>query len=374
MLLAPEVAPCPIPAWMHGRCCRCLARGHRAAECRDLFRCSCCLENGHRARECHNPWHPLSSLSCLVVQPLLDTVHRPASSSCEGPMTSTLPSKVLPHGSWASIVSATIGSTTQPDVMGWMVQAESFLERAETALGRLTLVPTMLPTTLTSCPPGVASVPSTEEGSQELYGCFSPRVGDNSSALLTLSPVLCTSEGDPIAVPEAPLCLCPISPLSMERVEVNSSVTSCEGYVSPLSCEKLEVSESIVSVVPMGDVVVLVVSVAGDVEAVGMLASDSLEPSQLLAFVDRGGSNVAATHSHVTVGKVVSVCDKVDEILFKLEVHNLLKRLEAACPISGRAIVERLSSNAKVRKVAAQERHPQLLDGWSSVSSVVLVV
>ncbi|VAH08601.1 unnamed protein product [Triticum turgidum subsp. durum] len=371
MLPALAVAPRPIPAWMHGRCCRCLARGHRAAECRDPFRCSRCLENGHRARGCRNPGRLLSSLSCLAVQPLVSTVHRPASASCESPMKSTLPSKVLPHGSWASVVSATVGSTTQPDVMlqaalaeqtallqGWMARAKSFLERAEAALGKLTLVSTVLPTALTSCPPGVVGVASTKEGSQELYGCFSPRVGDISSAPLTLSPVLRTSEGEPIAVPEAPvlqimpdlqeLCLCLVSPLSVERVEVDSSVTSCEGYVSPLSCEQLEVPES-VSVVPVGDVVMPVVSVADNVDAVCMLAPDSWEPSQPLAFVDRGGSDVVVTHSQVAVGKV-SVRDKVDEILFELEVHSLLKRLEAACPGSGKAIVEEALIKSKSKK------------------------
>jgi hypothetical protein len=55
-----------IPAWLFGRCCRCLAHGHRANVCTDPLCCSCCLENGHRARECRNPWRPLSSMACLV--------------------------------------------------------------------------------------------------------------------------------------------------------------------------------------------------------------------------------------------------------------------------------------------------------------------
>ena len=145
------------------------------------------------------------------------------------------------------------------------------------------------------------------------------------------------------------LCLCPVSPLSVERVEADSSVTSCEGYVSPLSCEQLEVPES-VSVVPVGDVVVPVVSVADNVDAVCMLAPDSWEPSQPLAFVDRGGSDVVVTHSQVAVGKVVSVRDKVDEILFELEVDSLLKRLEAACPGAGKASAEEALIKSKSKK------------------------
>ncbi|KAE8784438.1 Gibberellin 2-beta-dioxygenase 8 [Hordeum vulgare] len=127
-------------------------------------------------------------------------------------------------------------------------------------------------------------------------------------------------------------------------------VMPCEGHDSPMSCEQLEVPESTVSVVPVGDVVVSVVSVADDVEVVGMLAPDLLEPSQTLASVDRGGSDVAVTHSHVTVGKVAFVRDKVDEILFELEVRSLLKRLEAVCPGSDKTIVEEALIKSKSKK------------------------
>ncbi|KAF7031163.1 hypothetical protein CFC21_042534 [Triticum aestivum] len=372
------MAPRPIPAWMHGRCCRCLVRGHRAAECRDLFRCSRCLENGHRARGCRNPWRPLSSLSCLAVQPIMGIVHRSAKASCESSMKSALPSKAFRHGSWASVVSATGGSATQPDVQsvladqiaqlqGWMTRVGSFLERAEAALDKLSLGTAMLSTSLMSCPlmscpPGVAGAATMEEGSQELYGCFSPRVGDNTSSLSTLSPMLPTIEGEPSAVLESPvlqimpdlqeLCLSPVLPLSVERLEVDSLVILCEGHVSPLSREQVEVPEAIVSVVPVGDVVVSVVSVADDVEAVGMLASDPLEPSQSLAFVDDVGSDVPVTNSHVTVGHVMSVREKVDEILFELEIHSLLKRLEAASPGSGKAIVEEAIRNQRKKSGA----------------------
>jgi hypothetical protein len=46
---APSSPTRPIPAWLSGRCCRCLTYGHRAAVCRDPFRCYRCLENGHCA-------------------------------------------------------------------------------------------------------------------------------------------------------------------------------------------------------------------------------------------------------------------------------------------------------------------------------------
>uniref|UniRef100_A0A8R7QA81 CCHC-type domain-containing protein n=1 Tax=Triticum urartu TaxID=4572 RepID=A0A8R7QA81_TRIUA len=66
----PALAPRPVPAWLRGRCYRCLLPGHRAAVCRDPFRCSRCLENGHRARECRNAWRPLSFLGSPTMSPL----------------------------------------------------------------------------------------------------------------------------------------------------------------------------------------------------------------------------------------------------------------------------------------------------------------
>ncbi|XBI37062.1 hypothetical protein VPH35_122478 [Triticum aestivum] len=150
------LAPRPIPAWLHGRCCRCLARGHRAAVCRDPFRCSRCLENGHRACNCRNPWRPLSSLACPVVPPVSrpGTQQHPPPPSREGQMKSTLPFTALCRGSWASVVSASASPTTPSSMVlqtaladqtgllqGWQARIESFLERAEAALSRLSLVP-----------------------------------------------------------------------------------------------------------------------------------------------------------------------------------------------------------------------------------------
>lgn len=76
-----------------------------------------------------------------------------------------------------------------------------------------------------------------------------------------------TTEVEPIAAFEAPvlqimpdlqeLCLGPLLPLSMERLEVDSLVTSCEGHISALLSEQVELPKSIVSVVPVGDVVVV---------------------------------------------------------------------------------------------------------------------
>lgn len=140
-----------------------------------------------------------------------------------------------------------------------------------------------------SRPPGVADVGSTEKGGQELYGCFSPRVGDSSSSLSASSPVLSTTEGESVVVLQAPvlqampelreLCLSPTSPLSVEHLEVDSSTTSCEGHVSPLSSKQLKVHESIMSADPTVDDAVSMVPLVEDVDAAGVLM---LAPRSLL--------------------------------------------------------------------------------------------
>ncbi|KAE8781614.1 Gibberellin 2-beta-dioxygenase 8 [Hordeum vulgare] len=66
--------------------------------------------------------------------------------------------------------------------------------------------------------------------------------------------------------------------------------------------------------------------------------------------MDRGRSDIAVAHLHVTVGKVVYVHDKVDEILLEIEVHSLVKHLEAVCPGSGKTIVEEALIKRKSKK------------------------
>jgi hypothetical protein len=99
-LLVSSVAPRPIPVWLAGRCCRCLAIGHRAALCGDPFRCSRCLENGHRARKCRNAWRPLSSLG----SPAMSSSPHLAAKVCRAP-TPRRASNVSPI-SCASVVSS----------------------------------------------------------------------------------------------------------------------------------------------------------------------------------------------------------------------------------------------------------------------------
>ncbi|CAA3004222.1 oryzain alpha chain, partial [Olea europaea subsp. europaea] len=140
----------------------CLARGHRAAGCYDPFRCSRCLENGHWARECHNAWRPLSVLDCPVA-----SAPRQALAPCRAQVEVSLPSNVPLRRSWASVVSAPVGSLAPADLQsalekhadflqeairplqevvdslhGWLLALGGFLERAEAALARLSLAPT----------------------------------------------------------------------------------------------------------------------------------------------------------------------------------------------------------------------------------------
>ena len=56
----------------------------------------------------------------------------------------------------------------------------------------------------------------------------------------------------------------------------------------------------------------------------------------------------------MTIGQV-SVRDKFNEILFEIELHSLLKRLERVSPGSGKAIVEE-ALRSKGKKSGATEK------------------
>ncbi|KAK1612245.1 hypothetical protein QYE76_035918 [Lolium multiflorum] len=191
-LPVPPIARRPIPVWLKGRCCRCLALGHRAAVCCDPFRCSRCLENGHRARDCRNAWRPLSLLAGRAA-----SSPRQADAPCRAQVEVSLPSDVPYRRSWASVVSAPVGSLASANMQsalekqaellhevvrplhevvdslhGWMLAIGGFLERAEAMLGRLSQTsadPLVLP--------NVGKVGASIAG---LHGCFSPRAGASS--------------------------------------------------------------------------------------------------------------------------------------------------------------------------------------------------
>ena len=111
---------------------------------------------------------------------------------------------------------APVGLATPPDVMLQSALADqtallqiclarvgSFLKRAKAALSSLSLAPALSQTTPMSRPPGVADVGSIEKGDQELYGCFSPRVGISSSSVVPLCRLLPRARPSPRS---SPLC------------------------------------------------------------------------------------------------------------------------------------------------------------------------
>jgi hypothetical protein len=110
-------------------------------------------------------------------------------------------------------------------------QVAIFLERAEAALNRLSLLPAML------SPLGEVGVGSMKDMGVELYGCLSPRVGASSSSSSALPSMPSSIEGEAIAAVVAPvlqimpdlqkICASPSLPLSVEHVKVDSPVTLC---------------------------------------------------------------------------------------------------------------------------------------------------
>jgi hypothetical protein len=118
-------------------------------------------------------------------------------------------------------------------MQGYMTRIGSFLERAEAALSKLSLLPAMLETTPSSHPHGQFGVGSMEDMEAKHYGCFSPRAGDSLLSFSASPTVSSTTEGGAIAAAVAPmleimpelreLCVSPTLPLSAEHMKVDSS-------------------------------------------------------------------------------------------------------------------------------------------------------
>ncbi|XBI96188.1 hypothetical protein VPH35_032508 [Triticum aestivum] len=375
-LSAPVVAPRPLPAWLHGRCCRCLFHGHRAADCRDPFMCSRCLENGHRARGCRNAWRPLSLLASLAASPLTCPVaeHREAPAPCQAQIEAPILPKTFRRDSWASIVSAPVASVAMADVSlrstmegqaellrsellnmasfrleetvqplrdvidsmkGWMLQMGNFLERAEAVLSGLLQVSPVLQTAPMQHPLIVPDVNLEDENGDGLHGRFSPRAGVGSP--------LSASEGSCIDVVVAP-----VLQIMPELLEL------CGESTPPLSVEQLKVDpleSSVVALPPL----------------------PPLEPSQMLDS-EKGDSDVAMSCSSVSIGQVVPVGDmvvapralaRVPGALIAKEICHFLATLDAANPGSGKtigcllkekAIRDKKSGGASSRPVVLKEK------------------
>ncbi|XBI61397.1 hypothetical protein VPH35_042203 [Triticum aestivum] len=350
---APASSPRPIPAWLHGRCCRCLVTGHHAAKCRDPFRCSHCLGNGHRARECRNAWRPLSLLDNPTASSLsrLDTIHP---SSCQAHSNATLPSKAIQRDSWASVVSSSAGSAASAELLrselqgmaslqmvkaiqplsdvvdsmhGWLLRAGSLLERAEVALGRLSPATAEAPLPPMS-PPLPKLVVDFEGGNDvDLYGCFSPRASGFSPRVGSSSTPQVLPDFEGVASVEV------VSPVLQIMPELQ--MLSGE-LVSPLSMEQLKLDSPQASEVDL-------VSSPPPMEP--CQASNSLP----LDVMESGVLDAAVVPSSVTIGQVMPVSGMTTEplvlaptpnsnALFAKELYDLLASVEVARPGLGRSI------------------------------------
>ncbi|XBI29688.1 hypothetical protein VPH35_053620 [Triticum aestivum] len=365
---APASSPRPIPAWLHGRCCRCLVIGGHAAKCRDPFRCSHCLGNGHRARECRKAWRPLSLLDNPAASSLsrLDTIHHLHPPSCQARSDATLPSNATRRDSWASIVSSSAGSAAsagvalqsvfavqtellrselqgmaslqmvkaiQPlsDVVdsmnSWLLRAGSLLERVEVALGRLSPA-----TAEASLPPMLSPLPKLVvdfEGDKDvdLYGCFSPRAAGFSPRVGSSSTprVLPDFEGEASVEVVSPvlqimpelrvLCGEPVSPLSMGQLKLDSLHASEVDLVSSSPpMEPCQASNSL----PLDDMECGV-------------SDDAVIPSSMVI-------EQVMSMSGMTIEPLVLSPAPNSNALFAKELCDLLASVEVARPGLGRSI------------------------------------
>ncbi|VAH47703.1 unnamed protein product [Triticum turgidum subsp. durum] len=285
------------PAWLRDRCFRCLSKGHHAHSCRDPIRCSGCLRFGHKVRFCH-----AQHRSDLTTKPCDDAAKPNPAPASEVDAT--------PVDVQLQPVLAEETELLRTELRDCLARVESVLGRAEAALAKLEVVPavSLLPELQIGSPVG-------EEAS--LYGHFSPHATSCSPMSVLLTGPGCVVIDEVMApvleiMPELQeRCGEPTSPLSMVLPKEMGQVMSVGGEVDevgalapisgaqlqglPLPCVQLKAPESIVSVVPVAE--------------------------------------------HVNA--VVSVRDKVDEILFEIQVSSLLARLEAVSPGSDKMIVEK---------------------------------
>ena len=365
---APASSPWPIPAWLHGRCCRCLVTGHRAAKCTDPFRCSHCLGNGHRVHECRNAWRPLSLLDNPTASSLsrLDTINHLHPPSCQAHSNATLSSKAIQCDSWASVVSSSAGSTASAEVAlksvftaqaellrselqgmaslqmvkaiqplsdvvdsmhGWLLRAGSLLERAEVALGRLSPATAEAPLPPMSPPLPKLVVDFEGDNDVDLYGCFSPRASGFSPRVGSSSTPQVLLDFEGVASVEV------VSPVLQIMPELQ--MLSGE-LVSPLSMEQLKLDSPQASKVDL-------VSSPPPMEP--YQASNSLP----LDVMESGVLDAVVVPSSVTIGQVMPVSGMTTEplvlaptpnsnALFAKEHCDLLASVEVARPGLGRSI------------------------------------
>uniref|UniRef100_A0A8R7QJN0 CCHC-type domain-containing protein n=1 Tax=Triticum urartu TaxID=4572 RepID=A0A8R7QJN0_TRIUA len=333
--------------WARGRCFRCLERGHQVSACRDPFRCIRCRRPGHRERFCRvrSPVaRDRSPVTCAPRQrsrsPPVQPCPSLARSWVEVVGHSSLCVSVLPKSQSGCCKDSNVCTSLVSALESQLALLRTELLQ-EVELLRTELCDALAKFEVASVVPLLPElqVGSIDEDAECCFGDFSPRAlhvtplvrgnavitevvalvlqimpelqelcGESSmvlpmelsaleSLVVAMPPSLPPSE--PYQSPAIPGCgdlVGSVNASSMAIVHVASLSGEVDeiGALAPnseaLSCDQLETPESIVPVVPVTD----------DVEAVGALAPDPSEPNQSLASVERGGSDVAITHSHVT--------------------------------------------------------------------------
>lgn len=288
----------PPPEWLKGRCHRCHVEGHWASMCREPLRCNNCRLFGHKAKGCSAPTAPrpppVHLRRCEPSPPRQQPV-------CPSPT----PTKeaTLAHVSSQSVL-AEEARLIRYELQCCLGRVESFLSRAEAALGKLPPMPVVTP--LAKLHVGSVSV-----GEADIYGALSPRGRPYTSPMPDVSSA---SENEAIVGVVAPVLQ--IMP------ELHAL---CGELASPLSM----MDSVVATAVPLPP------------------SPPPLEPSQTLDVVEREGLSDVAVHSTGFIGQVVSVDDNVVEsnalapipgALFAKKFCDFLINLEADDPGSGKRL------------------------------------
>ncbi|XBH92908.1 hypothetical protein VPH35_083943 [Triticum aestivum] len=219
---------------------------------------------------------------------------------------------------------------------GWMLRMESFMERAEAALGGLSLTPPVLQTTHVLHPLVVPDGSFDTEKGDELHGRFFPRARASSPPLASEgldNDVVVTSVLQ--IMPELrELCGGPVLPLCVEQLQVDPPKISSVALppTSPLESSQIVDAEE-----------------SSDLD--GAISRSPKSIGRQALVIERGVPDVVALPSSATIEQVMPVSDMAIEpsvlaptptpnsnALFAKELCDLLASVEVARPGLGRSI------------------------------------
>jgi hypothetical protein len=156
----------PPPAWLNGRCLRCHEAGHWASVCCEPLRCNNCRQVGHKAKVCTGRTAPRPPPIQVRHTAQLPAV-RPRPWQRSPPSEQTESHRQQTDVQLLAVLAAQ-AKLLRSELQGCLARVESFLLRAEAALGK----PAFDPAVSSSF---VLHAGSTDDGEVNLYGCFSPR-------------------------------------------------------------------------------------------------------------------------------------------------------------------------------------------------------